>query len=286
LFGDRHYLDFNLDEEMEAERDTQQLVLENLLRDTKSSTIATSGKAYFQLAIAYSMGYGTEVNTSSMLDAVLKSAQKGYLPAQAVITAWYQGLGKQIPVSKDAEFDWLFEATAWGSFTASSCLRRLDSDLWAEAREHFHRSGGYNQYFYPQQPPEYIRSSEFIASLDLEYYKAKGTELNTLAESAAIYGDAVLIRHLIENLGVNPSLTNRWGETLLVLCCKGGHLNILEVFIAALSPDRVLLISLSCLLNQELPHPKKTLVATLFANHQYIGSLRLTMIKYKPLQLF
>lgn len=66
---------------MEAERDTQQLVLENLLRDTKSPTATTSGKAYFQLAIAYSMGYGTKVNTDSMLDAALKSAQKGYLPA-------------------------------------------------------------------------------------------------------------------------------------------------------------------------------------------------------------
>jgi len=66
MFGDPHYLDFNLDEEMEAERDTQQQVLQALLRDAKSSSAAVAGKAYFQLAIAYSMGYGTKVNTNSM----------------------------------------------------------------------------------------------------------------------------------------------------------------------------------------------------------------------------
>src|SRR5438034_73896 len=87
LFGDAHYLDFNLDEGIEAERDTQRNIFDSLQKNAKSPKLTTAGKAYFQLAIAYSIGYGTKANRSGMLDAALKSAQRGYLPAQAVIAA-------------------------------------------------------------------------------------------------------------------------------------------------------------------------------------------------------
>jgi len=83
-----------------------------------------------------------------------------------------------------------------------------------------------------------------------------------MAGYAAIYGDAVLMKHLIQDLGVNASFTNCWGESLLVLCCKGGRLDVLKLLDEA-GP----------------PLPRKTWAAVLFANHQYIGSLRLTMIK-------
>jgi len=106
-----------------------------------------------------------------MVEAALESAQKGYLPAQAVTISWYQGLGKKITesrISKETELDWLFGATAWGSFAASACLRRLDPVLFAEASVKFHQSGGYSQYFYDQQPPEYIGSPESPYSSDLK----------------------------------------------------------------------------------------------------------------------
>ena len=230
LFGDSHYLDFNLDIQIEAERDTQKIIFQSISADAKSSKATTSGRAYFQLALAYSIGYGTKVNFDNMLDAALKSAQKGYLPAQAVVTAWFEAFQKPMSVDKDTQIDWLFEATAWGSYAASTCLRRLEPDQYYEARVQFHRSGGYNQYFYHKEPPDYIQSTDFPSSLVPDYYRDNIEELNTLAESAAIYGDVSLMKHLVRKLNVNPALTNRWGESLLLLCCKGGHLNVLKVF--------------------------------------------------------
>lgn len=233
LFGDPHYLDFNLDIEIEAERDTQKIVFEGLRVNARSSRAATSGRAYFQLAIAYSIGYGTKVNFDNMLDAAVKSAQRGYLPAQAAVTAWSEALQKQLPISKDMQIDWLFEAAAWGSYAASTCLRRIERGEYLEARVQFHRSGGYNQYFYHRDPPEYIMSTDFPSSLVLDHYRDRAEDLNALAESAAIYGDARLMKHLLQKLNVDPALTNRWGESLLVLCCKGGHLDVLKVNITS-----------------------------------------------------
>jgi hypothetical protein len=137
-----------------------------------------------------------------------------------------------MPVPEETQLDWLFEAAAWGSASASTCLRRLHPEQFAEARMEFHRSGGYNQYFYHQKPPGYVGSDEFSTSLDPKYYENKPEELNALAESAAVYGDAILMKHLIQELGLDPTLTNRWGESLVVLCCKGGHLDVLEACLA------------------------------------------------------
>jgi len=100
-----------------------------------------------------------------------------------------------------------------------------------------------------------------------------------MAGYAAIYGDAVLMKHLIQDLGVNASFTNCWGESLLVLCCKGGRLDVLKVAIAALIVKYPVVNDSQLLDEAGPPLPRKTWAAVLFANHQYIGSLRLTMIK-------
>lgn len=228
LFGEPHYLDFNLDQDGEVERYTQNAVFQKLLQEKESRKASISGRASFQLAIAAAMGYGTKANISSMLEYALESARKGYCPAQAVVTAWFIAAKEPMPVSEETQLDWLFEAAAWGSAVASTCLRRLDLEQFAEARMQFHRSGGYNQYFYHQKPPEYVGSDEFSKLLDTRYYENNPEELNALAESAAVYGDAILMNHLIQEFGLDPTLTNRWGESLVVLCCKGGHLDVLE----------------------------------------------------------
>ena len=229
IFGHQHYLEFNLDEEVETERETQAIVFEGLLSDSKSTDRIVAGKGFFQLAIAHSIGYGTPSSISAMLDAAVQSAKRGYLPAQAVVCTWYDATGQNMPVDRETQIDWLFECTAWGSFTAGAFLHRLDPEQYAEARTHFHKSGGFNQYFYANQPPHFIHSKEFAGSLDKSFYQDKRGELQAMAEAAAIYGDATLMKTLIQSLDVDPMLQTRWGETLLVLCCKGGHLDVLKV---------------------------------------------------------
>lgn len=49
-----------------------------------------SGKALFELALAHALGFGTQSSTDNALDHILRSAKKGYLPAQALFRTWYE----------------------------------------------------------------------------------------------------------------------------------------------------------------------------------------------------
>jgi len=52
----------------------------------------------------------------------------------------------------------------------------------------------------------------------------------SLLQSAAIYGGRALAKYLLEHKGADPNFRNQFGESLLLLCSKGGHLDVLEVF--------------------------------------------------------
>jgi hypothetical protein len=100
----------------------------------------------------------------------------------------------------------------------------LDPNKYALAREDFHKSGGYNQFYFSEVAPARILSPHFAESIKDE----SSDELMELAQSAAVYGAADLMRHLLGPCKVNVNLTNSWGESLLVLCCKAGHIDILR----------------------------------------------------------
>ncbi|KAF1830818.1 ankyrin [Decorospora gaudefroyi] len=221
-FGLADYLDIDLDVELECERDTQKLVFDRLVKTTQAQSTAESGKALFQLALAHANGFGTPYSEDEALRLAVKSARKGYLPAQANVVAFHEALGRREELDLDEQRDWLFEATAWGSHIASACLYRLSASEFGEARAAFHKSGGFNQFFFAQEPPSYIHSGEFIASLTKQH-----GDTEALGQAAAVYGDVTLLKRLIEH-GLDPNLVNSWDESLLLLCCKGGHLNVLK----------------------------------------------------------
>ncbi|KAJ3548162.1 hypothetical protein NM208_g1145 [Fusarium decemcellulare] len=233
--GLEDYLDIYFDLELESERDTQALILSRLQRDAKSEESLISAKALFQLAIASSCGFGTPYSEDEVLQYTVSSARKGYLPAMAVAYAFHLALERQDELDLDEQTDWLFEATAWGSHIAGTCLGRLSPTDFDDARKAFHRAGGFNQFFYPQDPPSYIHSEEFSSGLTKDR-----SGLEELAQSAAIYGDVVLLNRLIKDFNLDPDLTNCWGESLVVLCCKGGHVKVLKFLLdcgAGIVPD-------------------------------------------------
>jgi len=53
--------------------------------------------------------------------------------------------------------------------------------------------------------------------------------LNSLLQSAVIYGDISLSTYLLEAAETDINATNEFGETLLLQCCKGRHLELLRV---------------------------------------------------------
>lgn len=159
-----------------------------------------------------------------MLSAAVQSAKADYLPAQAVVHAWHVAHNRPLDIDEDLQLDWLYEAVAWGSWTAEKTLRTIDADLYIQARQDFHSRGGFNQYFYPNQPPACIGSGKPIEGRD---------DVDDLLLNAAIYGDKELAEACIQ-AGGDPNACNEFGESLLVLCCKGGHLGVLEACLSLL----------------------------------------------------
>ncbi len=227
-FGLSDYLEYDVDIELVAERDTQRVVFDRLKSNSLSEHGATSAKALFQLAIASALGFGTPFSEDDALHYAIASARKGYLPAMASTVAFHQALGRQSELDSEEAIDWLFEAVACGSFAAAKSLGKLDPVAFRDARREFHKAGGYNQFFYSKDPPAFINSDEFVQALD-----ASG-DLSVLAQAAAIYGDSALLEHLIHSHGVDVNLTNQYGESLLVLACKAGHLDVLRCLVSSL----------------------------------------------------
>jgi hypothetical protein len=234
IFGSSSYLSYGWIDESWTEHDAQAEIFAELQGLIMSSDPLVAGRALLELAIAHAIGFGTHEDKLLALDSILKSAMKGYLPAQAIFRVWHEEHHMVAPIDEEKQMDWLFEAVTWGSFFAGGSLRRLDVQEYQLARQLFHNYGGYNQFFYSRNRPPYIDSEDFrnsISSLNLD---ADIANASALLEAAAIYGDAPLAQRLLEVPGVDPNFTNEYGESLVVLCCKGGHLDVLKVFSAHL----------------------------------------------------
>lgn len=229
IFGNMDYLDYDWIDVTWTEEDAQHSVFSELQIAAKSPIRQIAGKAKFQLAIAYSIGFGTLVDVDKALDFVVEAAKKGYLPAQAIFAAWHFTHQRPVPIPLETQLDWLYEATSWGSFYAGCSLQRLSQIEYESARTAFHRQGGYNQYFFGGDPPAHIGSVDFRHSLSYMNI-GQGTEtVNQLLHSAVIYGDDLLTAHLLQEYSPDPNLSNQYGESLLVLACKGGHIKVLKV---------------------------------------------------------
>ena len=215
-------------------RHIQQSTFAEITESTKSRSSIVAGRALLQLAIAHSIGFGTPQNTDLALKSVLDAAALNYLPAQAMFEVWHKSSDREVAIDLEKQLDWLYEASVWGSFYADASLRRIDLSEYRLARRQFHAQGGYNQYFHPRNRPYHIGSAEFKHSMSETNWKPEGEALSALLQSAVIYGDAPLTRELLNRYRMDPNQINRHGETLLILCCKGGHLDVLKVLRLAL----------------------------------------------------
>jgi hypothetical protein len=146
---------------------------------------------------------------------------------------------RSVDIDEEVQLDWLYNACLWGSMHARPVLRQKSLSCYEDACKQFHQRGGYNQYFYDGQPPAHIRSKEFLDGLKLSACgQPNAGHLFALLQSAVIYGDTALAKYILETEKVDLNLCNQYGESLLVLCCKGGHMDLLHV-----SPN---IVSVAC----------------------------------------
>ena len=228
-FGSEDYLEFGWVDEETIELDPQEQIFATSVKESQSPLQDVAGRAYFELALAYSLGFGATANIDMALNSIVEAAKRDYLPAKAVFYTWYDAHSKECPVDAELQLDWLYDAAVWGSTFANEVLQLKSPSDCIAARKMFHHRGGYNQYFYGSQPPAHIHSEDFIQSLPASGFNNDDEHVNALLQSAAIYGDISLAAHLLYKANANPNLTNQFGESLLLFCCKGGHIDLLEV---------------------------------------------------------
>lgn len=230
-FGRSDYLDFGWHDEMLLAKDIQHDIFVDSQATAALPEFKQSSRSCFELALAYSIGFGTEANVDKALNMMLEAARRQYLPARAMVHAWFDANEREIGVHEEVGLNWLFEATLWGSTCAGKVLQRKSLDDYLAAREEFHDRGGYNQYFYDTQPPEYIGSEGYLSTIGQLLNGDSKQHMYSLLESAVIYGDGALAKYLLQQKGADPSFRNQLGESLLLLCSKGGHLNVLEILV-------------------------------------------------------
>ena len=233
LVGRPDYFQYGWADTAFTEEYIQNLSFADLQKLATSNDRDISGKALFELAFAHALGFGTQSSTDSALDHILCSAKKGYLPARALFRTWYEGAGRgeSIPIGRETQLDWLSESVAWGSFYAGTSLQRLDPVEFRLSRKEFHENGGFNQYFYPRNIPPEIGYQSARTSFLAGKSPSPQDNVNDLLEYAVIHGDSHFVRKLISVGMIDPDCTNQYGESLVLLCCKGGHLDTLKVCI-------------------------------------------------------
>ena len=151
----------------------------------------------------------TATNNKSLQLAMLEaSADKGHVPAQAVLRRVYESYD----VSLESPQEYLVHGAASGSLYALLELTVLDPDLAQRARTEFKEKTGYNQLFSPLQ-------HQCLLS-----YDATDVEGNTRLHHLAATGshDALREALLDERMKKAIDLRNQYGETALYKACLTG----------------------------------------------------------------
>ncbi|KAH6668205.1 hypothetical protein B0J14DRAFT_641808 [Halenospora varia] len=97
----------------------------------------------------YSLQFLQDKDDATAKWELFLSAERGFIPAQAVVDRVLHSYGIDWPLKQLAhKLHWLFEGTAIGCSIARTDLRSLDTVTADRAVEEFYRRGGYQQYYY------------------------------------------------------------------------------------------------------------------------------------------
>lgn len=111
----------------------------------------TSGELFslFLNSTYYAIPSGTLTRESRAIKQLLLAAERGFIPAQAVVNIVLQSCGIELPTEYlRARQQWLFEGATIGCPLAKNDLKLLDAMAEERASFEFRERGGYQQYYY------------------------------------------------------------------------------------------------------------------------------------------
>ncbi|KAH0565039.1 hypothetical protein GP486_001565 [Trichoglossum hirsutum] len=228
-----------LDGELEEGRDTHEFMHDWALPSILPFLVEGLGKSYqhhrnmlnagqtFAMFLLRSFHDIPRLDISLQINMLLESANKGYVPAQAVVKRVLDSHNFPPPPSVDQELmkSWLINGTSTGSLVAAVELEAMDTSSFNEAMEIFHDNGGYIQFY-----SRMVNSKEDWKAREWRpCATARDGRLDQLDSDGnqhihylAAFGDANGLGNFLDETGADINEPNSLGETALYKACMRG----------------------------------------------------------------
>lgn len=181
------------------------------------------------LASTKLLAVGPPSTESFYIQALQKSAVKGFIPAQAVIGRVFAIY--DLPLTNETNADeikrWLFASASTGSLTALQDLQEMDSDMAGLATSRFYLQGGYHQQGSEAIPERRLWANMTLTELHAMHPEAK--DLTLWIHPLAIWNNHEAIRELLTVNNVLVNVLDSHGHSPLYLACKAGAVETVKV---------------------------------------------------------
>jgi ankyrin repeat protein len=167
-----------------------------------------TGPQLFAMFLLKSYGEVRKVDKSLQMEMLLAAAEKGHIPAQAVVSRVSQSYN----IPHDVNKTFLYNGASYGSLLARRELEILDSALAFEALDKFRSSTGFNQFYSPL-----VATDEYSDDI-------KDAGDNTYIHFLSARGEFQKLREslLANGTTLNINARNFRGETALYKACLTG----------------------------------------------------------------
>lgn len=186
-----------------------------------------SGAQLFAMFLWRTFQDGTSGSDPTLqVEMLIASAEKGFVPAQAVAHRVLRTHGLPFPVhiSPETENEWLFRGASTGSLAAVEDLNAKDTESCERARAEFRRNGGYNQFYSPTARPTELG----LPNPEIELKDIIEKQRHSRIHELAAYGCLEQLTELLDS-GVDVNARNALGETALYKACAAGCLETVSL---------------------------------------------------------
>ncbi len=174
-----------------------------------------TGPQLFAMFLAMSYVDVSKSEKSLQLEMLHSAAEKGYVPAQAVMSRVSASYDIALDVDKAA----LYSGASSGALLAWHDLHSLDPALASQAWDDFRKSTGYNQFYSP------------VTGTSSTSVFTKDSDDNGYLHILSTYGEAAKIGKFLLTNGANVEVNaaNIHGETALYKACLTGCRKTVEI---------------------------------------------------------
>ncbi|KAK2032565.1 ankyrin [Colletotrichum zoysiae] len=192
--------------------------------DLENTIISRANAAYEYGVVVFNANNPSETEIDTALGLLTFAAQNGHMEAQTSVGRLSDVFGRTLAVSRDEELKWLLVASRAGSTTAQQRFRDLDIDGFMAAMSDIPYGIG--------TTCPLLNQSLLINCYQVRQAGSYTDVVLSKLHESAITGNVGLLVEIPAEL---PSdwyeCENAFGETPLIVACRGGHTSVLDVLL-------------------------------------------------------